>query len=223
MKDNIFTNTRVILGVNSLPLKKYDLIVTLGYGFVGNWKLSEHVKKRNELVAKLYKNGVSKKIAACGKWAMKWDKEGITPPTTEATEIKNYLIQLGVKPKDIWVEDQSKDSIGNAFFLKKNYVKNSDIQSLLIVCADYVLSRVKHAWGKVYEEKYTLDILPTWSPYNSDKKVLKAQNVVLKNEKKFLSKMEKGDIAFLNNLYSKAHYKKPRPKIADVIGKGGRK
>jgi len=216
------TNIRLVKNINDLSGKKYDLLVALGYGFVDEWQLSEHVKVRLKLISGLFQQGVAKKVAVCGKWAMKWDKENIIPPTTEAEEMKKFLVNLGVPDGAIIVEDSSKDSIGNAYFLRL-LIENTGIRSLLVVCADYVLERVLYCWGKVYDEEYKVDILPTESPYALDDEAGQAQLSVLRMEKEFLGLMKKGDIFFLEDLYNNPHYKRERPGVADQVGKGGLK
>ena len=202
----------------------YDLIVVLGYGFIDEWKLSEHVNNRLKTAAGLYHNGTAKKIAVCGKWSLAWDSQNIIPPTTEAEEMKKVLVGLGVPDADVLKEGFSKDTVGNAFYLKTKIIKNLGYKSLLILCADYVLERVKYIFYKVFPSIYSITFMPTITPYGKDTEVLQAQSDVLKLQKKFLGKMKRGDDTFLENrLYTDPYYFQKIPEKVTFVALGGKK
>lgn len=205
-------------------MRKYNLIVVLGYGFVGKWQLSEHVKLRLREALELYRKGAAKKIAVCGKWSLAWDQQHITPPTTEAEEMKKALVNLGVPAKDVLKEEFSKDTVGNAFYLKTKIMENYGYKRILVLCADYVLERVKYIFYKVFEPSYSVVIIPTPTPYKNDKEVLQAQQEILKLQKKFLKKMKRGDNAFLQSrLYKDPYYQQKVPEKVTFVALGGKK
>lgn len=205
-------------------MRRYDLIVVLGYGFIGDWKLSEHVYNRLKIAAQLYQKGTAKKIAVCGKWSLAWDQQNIIPPTTEAEAMKRVLIDLGIPEEDVLKEEFSKDTVGNAFYLKTKVINKSGYKNLLVLCADYVLKRVKYIFYKVYPSSYSITIMPTLTSYKNDTEVLKAQEEVLTLQKKFLRNMKRGDDAFLEKrLYSDPYYHLKMPEKVTFVALGGKK
>src|SRR5437764_925561 len=136
-------------------MKTYDLIAVLGYGFVDNWQLSDHVRARLQKAAELYKAGAANNVAVCGKWSLSWDQRRITPPTTEAALMKLELAALGIPEAKVLVEGYSKGTIGNAHFLKTTIVEANGYRQVLVLCADYAIERVAYIFRKVFEVKYT--------------------------------------------------------------------
>ena len=192
--------------------KKYDLIAILGYGFSKDWKLSLNTYHRMKIGADLYKKGVAKKIAVCGRWSINYDLKNIVPPTTEAEEMKKVLVDLGIPEEDILKEDWSKDTIGNAFFLKTKIVKPLSFEKILVTCADYHLERVKFIFNKVFEESYLVDFFPVTTKSVNNKDFIALQREVLQMQKNFLKEMKRGDDSFLEKrLYNDPYYKKQRP------------
>src|SRR5918999_3606026 len=188
-------------------MKTYDFIAVLGYGFVGRWQLSQHVRNRLKIVASCYRQGRAKKIAVCGKWSLAWEQKNILPPTTEAEEMKKLLVKLGVNEQDILKEDFSKDTVGNAYYLKTRIVKKLGVRRILVACADYAQERVKYIFYKVFEPTYSITYMPTPTPYKDDKEVLDAQYAVLLLQKRFLRRMTRGDEKFLKGrLYNDPYY-----------------
>ncbi len=221
----LYSNIRVLKGIEQLQQGDYDLIVVPGYGFVGdNWGLSGHVKNRVKIASDLYKKDIARKIALSGRWSLAWERKGLTPPTTEAGEMQKFLLGLDVPQEDIVVEDSSMDSIGNAYFLKKDVIEKNGCKKVLVLCADYIVDRAKFCYGKMFEEEYAIDLLPTETPYNDDEKILAAQREMSQREHKFLSGMKKGDDGFWGrNGYKHPHYQEQRPVLVDQVGLGGNK
>lgn len=193
-------------------MEKYDVILTLGNGLTGNWKLPKIVVSRLKYIVELFKKGKSDKIIVSGKWSINWDIKGIKPPTTEAEEMKKVLLDLGVSSDSIIKEEWSKETIGNAYFTKVKILKPNNFKKLLVVCADFHINRVKLLFGKILGDEYEIEYLTTPTKSIYDKKFMKIQNDILKEQSKFLEKMEIGDDNFLESrLYNDPYYKRKRP------------
>ena len=110
-------------GLNSYP-QKADVIIVLGCSVwrdVPSPALYERIYKAFEL----YRDGYAKEIIASGA---KGEGENVT----EATEIKEQLIRLGVKPEDIIEEDKSTNTIENLSFTKKIMQKKGFKRSIVV-------------------------------------------------------------------------------------------
>lgn len=110
-----------------------DCIVILGGGFRSG-ELSFESKKRVEAGVSLCKQGFSGKLLMSGGFTVDNLKK------SESSEMKKHAINLGVKAKDIFVEEESLDTLGNAVFSKR-IVKKNCFKNLLLVTSDYHLER----------------------------------------------------------------------------------
>lgn len=202
-------------------MNEYDIIVVLGYGFSKDWSLPQHVSLTLGKAAQLYFDKVASKIVVCGQWSINWDHQGIKPPTTEAEAMKRVLVNLGVPDEDILKEDWSKDTIGNAFFLKTKIMQERAYRKILILHADFKSEHVNFIFNKVFEQRYTVDFIaiPTESGKNKD--FLQTQEGILAMQKGFLHNMERGDDTFLaEKLYNDPYYQRKRPEAVAKAAMG---
>lgn len=191
---------------------KYDLIVVLGYELERDWKLPKHVLPRLREVAKLYKDGVAPKIATVGKWSLNYERSKTRPPITESRANKKKLVELGVPAKDIITEEDSLDTMGNAYYLKTKIRAKYSFKKMLVVGADFHMERVKFIFDKVFDRGYKIDYLGTPTEKVEDKRFIAAQKRILASQKEFLRKMKTGDETFLApKLYSDPFFKEYIP------------
>ena len=185
--------------------QRYDAIIELGYRFNPNWELAQHLEKSISVTADLYKKQIAPLIITAGKWSLYFDYGHRVPPFTEAAEMEKRLIALGVPKEAIIKEENSKDTIGNAYFVKTDIVKPRNLHSLLIISAEFHAERVQYIFKKMFGEEYTLDF--KFVPTLQDKAVVEREQKLLKLNIEFLSKMKDGDDEFLRNkLYQDPFY-----------------
>lgn len=203
-------------------MKTYDVILTLGNGFTENWGVPATVANRLRSVAYLYKHNVSKKILLSGGYSISWDLTDVKPPTTEAAEMKKMLIAFGVPEEAIFLEEESKDTIGNFYFSKIKILKPNNWKQILIVCTDFHFKRVQFISKKILGPEYSLSYQTTPSHSLHDEGFLKSQQIILERQNLFLSTMQTGDDEFLaKRLYNDPYYKERRPeKISQFSMRG---
>jgi uncharacterized SAM-binding protein YcdF (DUF218 family) len=203
-------------------MEAYDVILTVGNGLTDGWHLPQIVENRLDYVASLYKRGISTKVLVSGGYSINWDLKGIKPPTTEAKEMRNKLIELGINAADILVEEESKDTIGNLYFSKKYYLKPLGLNQILIVCTDFHLKRVKFLAEKILGSSYKFTYQTTPSQSIADKDFMQIQEDILKAQSKFLEDMEVGDDSYLETrLYQDPYYQSRRPEKGALVGMKG--
>ena len=95
--------------------KKYDAIVVLGGGVSQTGELNEEIKKRLDLAVALFRSGTSQSIIMTGGYSY---KATIPPAITEAKAMQTYAIKCGIAAKHIYVEEDSRETVGNAYFTK---------------------------------------------------------------------------------------------------------
>lgn len=200
--------------------KTYDIIAVLGNGFTNVWQMPSHMINRLDIVAKLYSKGVAKKIAVCGKWSINYDRKGIVPPVTEAQEMKDLLVRKGIPSENILKEEKSEDTLGNAYFLKKNIVQPNSYKNILVICSDYQKERAVFLFKKVFGKNYNITMHSGHTPFNNDPEIITYQKDLLARQKIFLKDMVSGDDTFLDSrLYSDPFYRKADSKAFLAMGR----
>lgn len=203
-------------------MKNYDVILTLGNGLNHDWKLPGIVNSRLKKIADLYFQKVSNKIIVCGRWSINWDIKGITPPTTEAEDMKKALLDFGVPDEDVLKEEWSRDTIGNAYFAKIKIIKPHNFKTILVVCSDFHLKRAQFLFQKIFNNEYQMDFLTTPTEASQDPEFMQMEDGVLQRQKKFLSEMKDGDDSFLQiRLYDDPYYKEKRSEKVARVAMGG--
>ena len=88
---------------------EFDAIVVLGAAITARGNLSRVAKSRMDMAIELYRSGAAPRIIVTGK--------------REAPAMRKYAIRKGVPGKCIFAERHSVDTIGDAFFARKNFLE----------------------------------------------------------------------------------------------------
>lgn len=116
MKKSLFLSIIVLFSsfhlLASDRLKKidesYDAIIVPGYPFSPNGKMNPMYKIRLYWAYHLYKNGKVKNIIVSGS--------AVHTPYVESKVYALYLIELGIDPEHIIIEDRAEHSLENVFY-----------------------------------------------------------------------------------------------------------
>jgi len=185
-------------------------IVVLGGGIDKKGKLPEHVIARLKKAAEIFKSKKDAKILVCGKYSFLYPKENF-PQKTEAQAAKEYLLTLGVPKTKIYLENKSKDTVGNAYYAKKIYFIPKKEKHAIVITSDFHLDRAKFIFKKIFGKPYKIEFVATPSVLKEKGKVEKRQAELLMKTKKILSSMKQGDHNFLRGkLYKIKFYREQR-------------
>ncbi|MDO8497853.1 MAG: YdcF family protein [bacterium] len=184
----------------SPPTKKYDCIVILGYKFEEGIKLPIHVHERLKTALILYRNKVAPKILLSGKWNAIFHSTPIKPTTTESEEMRKILLYYNAPHHDLLKEEESTDTLENAYYLKIRCFDPLHYTRILILCADYHAERVEYIFTKVLGENFVFDILPTPTSPSTQTKMNEAESLTLESQKKLLYEMKPGDHSYLKKI-----------------------
>ncbi|MDP2628704.1 MAG: ElyC/SanA/YdcF family protein [Nanoarchaeota archaeon] len=112
-----------------------DAVIILSHRLeYGRW--SDEYRNRLNLAIRLFKEKKIKNIILCSE--------------TANEDVKNFCIKEGIPAENIFLEKRSKDTIGEAFFTKKDFVIPNNWKSLAIVSSDYHLPRAKEIFEFIY-------------------------------------------------------------------------
>ncbi len=198
-------------------------IVILGGGIAQNGQLPEHVKKRLKMAWQVLKKNKDAKILVCGKYSFLYPKNKL-PKKTESQAMRDYLLEMGIPKKNIYLENKSKDSIGNAYYAKKLYFIPKKEGRGIIITSEFHLARVKFIFKKIFGNNYKFKFIgvPFSLKNKRGKKIIERQKELLEKIKEILNKMELGDHNFLRGkLYKLKYYRKKRPPwVIEFVTKG---
>lgn len=187
----------------------YDAIMVLGYSFDEHGQLPEHLVKRLELAADLWREGTAPRIIVCGLHSVQWDWAHVDVDVRECDLMQHELIMNGVPSHAIIREHWSQDTPGNFYFTKSKVLMPHGMQRVLILCATHHLNRVRFLSKKILGPNYHLDYQATYSPASHNPMAMHRENRILAEQKRWLALMEDGDHNwFKPPFYSDPYYKR---------------
>lgn len=132
----------------------YDAILVFGAGVTPEGELEENSRTRVDLA--LQHAHEAPVLVFSGAWSMSLK----TPPKrTEAAAMKAYSIAHGCDASHIKTEEHSFDTLGNAVFVKRDFVKPLGWKKLLVIVADYHIWRTKNICQLVFGPEYHITVL----------------------------------------------------------------
>lgn len=124
----------------------FDAIIVLGGGVS-----SKDWKARVDKAVQLHGKWLAPRIIMSGKFGA-LQKRAVT----EADEMRRYAISRGVKGEAILKEEESRDTVGNAFFTRKNVLEPNGWKKIIVVTSDYHVPRARMIFKKVLGKKYLI-------------------------------------------------------------------
>jgi len=137
-----------------------DIIAVLGYELTRNFELKDIARYRVEKAISLFNKKEAPRIVFCGSHSF-WNEDN--PKRTEARAMAEYAISLGLPKTNALLEEHSKDSVGNAYFLRKNYLDRKGWKSLIVVTSDFHVPKTKYVFKKVLGEGYSYKVVSAQS------------------------------------------------------------
>ncbi len=128
-----------------------DAFVVLGRGVRPDGSLGLIARARVDRALELYEHGVAPRIIFAGRSALMGDDN---PPVTEAHAMAAYAAARGLPPEATFLEDESRDTIGNAFFTWRRWLRPNDWRSIRVVTTDYHIPRAAWIFRKVLGPSY---------------------------------------------------------------------
>lgn len=135
---------------------KYNTVIVLSNVINKDGSLQEDVRLRVEKSVELYNEELGEYVTMSGK--IDWTEKFEDFPYTQAEAMKRYAVVMGLPEKDILKEETSKDSVGQAYFVKRDIVVPKNWEKLIVVSSDYHMERIRtvfdHIFGKDFYIRY---------------------------------------------------------------------
>jgi uncharacterized SAM-binding protein YcdF (DUF218 family) len=134
-----------------------DAIVVLGRGTDPDGSLPRLAKQRVERAAELFSWDVAPRIIFSGRCSLM--HEGV-PACTEGAAMADYAESLGLPRRVMLTEEESRDTIGNAYFVLRRYLEPNDWTSIRVVTSDFHIQRSAWVFQKVLGLGYDVSFSP---------------------------------------------------------------
>lgn len=138
--------------------EKFDAIVALGGGISCTGELTLSSQTRARMAVDMFRQGLAPRIITSGKW---WHRLTAQPPITEAEAMQNMVIELGVAPSQVIAETRSQDTVGNAFFVKRQITEPQEWRRLALVTDAAHTKRAQFIFRHVMGPNYDIAVYPT--------------------------------------------------------------
>lgn len=183
----------------------YDLIILLGsQPDPKTWEFPGQVIDCLHRSKILLDEGKAPFIVASGKWSTRLDALGIQQPFRECDKLEGLLIAEGVPKEKILKEGESKDTISNLYYVKKDILIPNNWHRILFVVADFRIPRLKFLCERILGPEYAVD----FDPIKSKPSPSYHEPSTFKLQKEFLEPMKTGDHEWLSDkFYSAPMYK----------------
>ena len=132
-----------------------DAIVVLGGGVHPDGTLPRVARARVERAVELFECGIAPRIILSGRC-------GLTAPDavlTEAAAIAGCAAEFGVPRGALLIEDDAKDTLGNAYFTWARFLEPNDWTSIRVVTSDFHLSRAAWVFRKILGPGYDVSFV----------------------------------------------------------------
>ena len=172
-------------------MQSKNCILVLGSGVTPQGELTLMGKSRVEKGVELYKKGYAQRMLFCGGYSYILK---IKPIRTEARAMQIYARSLGVPEAHIFLEEESKDTLGNAYF-SKQFLERQNWTSFFVVTSNYHLPKTEYAFKKVFGKEFHFEIIPalTYLPSDEILQRLDSEKEKLKVYKEYIGNVLDGD------------------------------
>ncbi len=164
-------------------IRKIDVMIILGGGITAEGVLSSATKERLDNLLKKSDGLPPAPIILSGCWSgfMK-----VVPSTTEAHEMKKYLVKHGVAVRRIITESESLDTISNAVFVRRIVKRRSNWKKILLITSNWHMERAFWIFKKVLGKDYQIIPLSVVSEKKIKEKRKNYEKYLLNVAKRFL-------------------------------------
>jgi uncharacterized SAM-binding protein YcdF (DUF218 family) len=180
-----------------------DAIVVLGGGVHPDGTLPPVARARVERAVELFESGVAPRLILSGRCGLSAPE----PVVTEAAAMAEYAAGFGVPRRAMFLEDDAKDTLGNAYFTRREFLEPNDWTSIRVVTSDYHLSRAAWVFRKMLGPGYDVSFVSAPSGFSPreliDRALEECKITIFLNE--WLQAVEEADDHAIERLMRQEH------------------
>ena len=143
-----------------MSAESVDALLVLGAGVNADGSLPALARSRVERAAELFRRGAAPRLILSGRCGLMRRSE---PDVTEAQAMASYAAELGVPRDALLLEDSSKDTIGNAYFTKREFLTPHGWTAVRVITSDFHVGRAETVLRKIWGAGYRIafDAVPS--------------------------------------------------------------
>ncbi|CAN5835548.1 hypothetical protein BH23GEM8_BH23GEM8_09600 [soil metagenome] len=127
-----------------------DAIVVLGGGVDEHGCLPAVARTRVRRAVELFEQGIAPRIILSGRCGLSQE----APEITEASAMADHAGELGVPHEALLLEEESRDTLGNAYFTRERHLAPNGWRAVRVVTSDFHLSRAAWVFRKILGAGY---------------------------------------------------------------------
>ena len=127
-----------------------DAIVVLGGGVEADGSLPELARHRVTRATEIFEAGIAPRIIMSGRCGLL----GPEPEVTEAAAMAAFAAELGVPREALFLEEDARDTLGNAYFTRVQFLEPNGWSCIRVVTSDFHLSRAAWVFRKILGPAY---------------------------------------------------------------------
>jgi uncharacterized SAM-binding protein YcdF (DUF218 family) len=185
-------------------LDRHDAIVVLGGTVLDDGTLAPWVAARVDRALEAFEAGVAARVIFTGRTGVYGPAQ---PSITEAAAMAAYAQQRGLPAGAVLLEEHARDTLGNAYFVRRDILQPSGWRSIRVVTNDFHLSRAAWVFRKVLGPRYDFSFTSAPSGFSTDELIVRALDecriYVFLNE--WLATVEDGDDLSVDSIMRHHH------------------
>lgn len=132
-----------------------DAIVVLGGGVHPDGTLPTVARRRVERAVELFEGGIAPRLILTGRCGL----TATDVPVTEAAAMAEHAAAFGVPRSALLLEEDAKDTLGNAYFTWARFLEPHGWTSIRVVTSDFHLSRAAWVFRKILGSGYDFSLV----------------------------------------------------------------
>ena len=178
-------------------------IVVLGGGVTPEGRPTRISETRVARAVELWQAGIAPRLILSGRCGL----GEAEPAVTEAAAMAAWARERGVPDEALLLEDVARDTLGNAYFVREQFLAPNGWTSVRVVTSDFHLSRAAWVFRKVLGSRYDFSFVSASSGLSPRELIFQALEecrlMIFLNE--WLEVVEEGDDAAIQHLMSREH------------------
>jgi hypothetical protein len=118
-----------------------------------------------------YQHGVAPRVIFTGRTGLDGPRD---PAVTEAAGMARAAIALGLPESAVLLEENSRDTLGNAYFVRHAFLDPNGWRAIRVITSDFHLSRAAWVFRKVLGTRYDFSFTSAFSGFSPDQLIARA-------------------------------------------------
>ena len=132
--------------------KEYNAVIVLANLMDAQGNLNEESRARMDTAINAFLNNEAPFLVTCG-WAYRADSL-----ISVADAMSAYAVNCGIPFDSIITDRDSRDTVGDAFFTKRNHAVTNRWTSILVITSRYHVERTKQIFSLIYGSQYLIEV-----------------------------------------------------------------